>query len=318
MGKGTLYKYDENHDVVDSTSYSNNEIFNTYWRLSPRFGAMYQINEISSVKASYARTNQFMQVASNSAAGTPLDLWFTSSPNVKPQICDQFALGYFRNMFGNEIETSVEVFYKNMQNTIDFRDHAILLLNKKLDGELRFGKSHAYGVEFLIQKQEGRLNGWISYAYSRTFRQINGVNNNEQYVPTYDKPHTVSIVANYELTPKLTLSATFIFASGQPFTTPDARVQGDSTGVSIPHYGKRNGNRIIDYHRMDVALNWKVHGKGALPWAGELNFSVYNVYGRKNPWAINFVNDETKPNTTKAEMTYLFTYIPSITYNIKF
>lgn len=318
MGAATIYKYDNTYNTVDSTVYGKNDIFSTFWRLSPRFGAMYQLNDVSSIKTSYSRTNQFMQVASNSAAGTPLDLWFTSGPNIKPQTCDQYALGYFHNWFDNEIETSVEVFYKDMQNTIDFRDHAQLLLNRKLDGELRFGKSHAYGAEFLIQKQQGRFNGWISYAYSRTFRQINGVNNNKEYVPTYDKPHTISIVANYELTPKVTLSASFVFATGQPFTTPVARGAADTTGISIPIYSTRNGNRIIDYHRMDVAVNWKVHGKGTVPWAGELNFSVYNVYGRKNPWSINFVNDEDKPGQTKAEMTYLFTYIPSITYNFKF
>lgn len=316
VGSGTIYNYDNNYESVDSTVYGSGKFIKTFFRLSPRLGINYRLNSVSSLKANYSRTNQFLQMASNSTAGTPLDLWFTSSPNVKPQICDQFAVGYFRNFLDNSLEASVELFYKDMRNTIDFEDHAQLLLNKKLDGELRFGKSKAYGAEFLLQKNEGDLTGWISYAYSHTERKIEGINSNQTYLAPYDRPHTIYVVANYALNEKISLGANFVYATGQPITYPVARME---TGkVIIPIYSKRNEYRMPDYHRLDVSLNYVPQGKRKLPWKGEWNFSIYNVYAHKNAWAINFVGDKDNPGRTKAEMTYLFTFIPSVTYNIKF
>jgi hypothetical protein len=316
IGSGTIYHYDQDYNSIDSTVYSNGKFIKTFWRLSPRVGLNYKIDDVSSVKASYSRTNQFLQMASNSTAGTPLDLWFTSSPNIKPQTCDQYAVGYFRNLFDNQIETSVEVFYKEMQNTIDFRDHAQLLLNKKLDGELRFGNSHSYGAEFLVQKTQGRLTGWVSYTFSHAERKINGVNDNSTYLAPYDRPHTIYVVANYDINQKLSFGANFVYSTGQPITYPVARME--IGNVIVPVYSKRNEYRMPDYYRLDVSLNWKVHKKGVVPWDGELNFSIYNVTAHKNAWAINFVTDDNDKNRTKAEMTYLFTFVPSVTYNIKF
>ncbi len=316
VGSATIYHYDENYNSTDSTLYGNGKLIKTFLRLSPRVGITYQLSEHSSVKANYSRTNQFMQMASNSTAGTPLDLWFTASPNVKPQTCDQVAVGYFHNFFDNSVEASVELFYKNMRNSIDFCDHAELLLNRKLDGELRFGKSHAYGAEFLLQKTKGKTTGWISYAYSRSERTINGVNNGNSYVAPYDRPHTVYIVANHDFNQKLSFGANFVYASGQPVTYPVARM--DVGGVIVPVYSNRNEYRMPDYHRLDVSLTYKPQNKKKRLWEGEWNFSIYNVYGHKNAWAINFISDDDNPYKTKAEMTYLFTFIPSVTYNFKF
>ena len=316
IGSGTVYNYDSNFNSIDSTVYKSGHIIKTFYRLSPRLGINYLLDKQSSVKASYARTNQFLQMASNSTAGTPLDLWFTAGKNIKPQTCDQYAVGYFRNFLNNQLEGSVEVFYKDMQNTIDFRDHADLLLNKKLDGELRFGNSRAYGAEFQIQKNEGKLTGWVSYTYSRAERTIQGINNNETYLAPYDRPSTIYIVGNYELNERLSFGANFIYATGQPITYPIARMEVGN--VVLPVYSKRNEYRMPDYHRLDVSLTWKPKTKKKRAWSGEWNFSVYNIYGHKNAWAINFVNDQDNAYKTKAEMTYLFTFVPSVTYNFKF
>ena len=316
IGSGTVYNYDSNYNAIDSTVYKSGQVIKTFYRLSPRLGINYLLDKQSSVKASYARTNQFLQMASNSTAGTPLDLWFTAGKNIQPQICDQYAVGYFRNFLNNELEGSVELFYKNMQNTVDFRDHAQLLLNKKLDGELRFGDSKAYGAEFQIQKNQGKLTGWISYTYSRSERTIQCVNNNETYLAPYDRPNTFYVVGSYELNKYLSFGANFIYASGQPVTYPIARMEVGN--VILPVYSKRNEYRMPDYHRLDISLTWKPLTKKKHSWSGEWNFSVYNVYGHKNAWAINFVDDQETAYKTKAEMTYLFTFVPSITYNFKF
>jgi hypothetical protein len=316
IGPGTVYNYDAGYNVIDSTVYNSGHVIKTYYRLSPRLGVNYRIDERSSVKASYSRTNQFLQMASNSTAGTPLDLWFTAGKNVMPQTCDQYAAGYFRNFFDNQLEASVEVFYKNMQHTIDFKDFAQLLLNRKLEGELRFGKSSAYGAEFQIQKNEGRLTGWVSYTYSHTERIINGINNGKAYPAPYDRPHTVYIVANYEMSKHVSAGINFVYATGQPITYPVARMEVGS--IILPVYSDRNAYRMPDYHRLDVSLTWIPVQKKKKKWHGEWNFSVYNIYGHKNPWAINFVDDKDNPYQTKAQMTYLFTFVPSITYNFKF
>lgn len=203
-----------------------------------------------------------------------------------------------------------------MEHTIDFKDHADLLLNRKLEGELRFGHSRAYGAEFQLQKNEGKLTGWISYTYSRSERTIKGINNDQTYLAPFDRPHTVYIVGNYDLSDHLSFGANFVYSTGQPITYPVARMEVGN--VVLPIYSKRNEYRMPDYHRLDVSLTWKPKAKKKKLWTGEWNFSVYNVYGHKNAWAINFINDQDNAYVTKAQMTYLFTFVPSITYNFKF
>ncbi len=316
VGSGIIYHYDNNYNSIDSTNYKSGDLIKTFFALSPRLGLNYQLNSYSSLKANYSRTNQFLQMASNSTAGTPLDLWFTSGPNVKPQTCDQVAVGYFRNFDDNKIEASVELFYKDMQNTIDFKDHAQLLLNRKLEGELRFGKSKSYGLELLLQKKEGRATGWIGYSFSHAERTIVGVNGGRSYVAPYDRPHTVYIVGNYDISERVSFGANFVYATGQPVTYPVARMAVGE--VIVPVYSNRNEYRMPDYHRLDVSLTWRQAKSTTRRWNGEWNFSIYNVYAHKNAWAINFVGVPNNPNLTKAEMTYLFTFIPSVTYNFKF
>jgi outer membrane cobalamin receptor len=316
FGESTVYDFNEEYMVVDSSVYRAGEIYNTYIGLEPRLGLNYTIDDNTSLKASYSRTRQYVQLAQNSTAGTPLDIWFPASPNIEPQISDQYALGFFRNFRDHTLETSVEVYYKDMQNTIDFRDHAILLLNPRLEGEVRTGYSWSYGIELLLRLNEKKLNGWIGYTWSKTERKIEGINEGKVYSAPYDKPHDVSVVLNYNLTPAWSLGANWLFSSGLPYTFPTGRYE--ILGKVLPVYSGRNEYRLENYHRLDLSVNFSPRGKPGRKWKSEWNLSVYNAYGRKNTWAVNFVQDSENPNRTYAEKTYLFSIIPAITYNFKF
>jgi len=316
IGPDTLYTFDENFDKIATEGKARGDIYNTYINLEPRFGFIYLLSEFSSIKGSYSRTNQYIQLAQNSTAGTPLDIWFPASPNVKPQISDQVALGYFRNFNKNTYEASVEGYYKYMQNAIDFKDHAELLLNKEIEGELRFGTAQSYGLEFMVRKQRGNLTGWVSYTLSKARREMKDINNGNTYNAPYDKPHDISIVLNYNFSKRLVGGLNWVYSSGLPVTFPTGRaVWGNKI---VPIYSDRNDYRMPDYHRLDVSLTLKPKDKPNRKFYGEWNFSVYNAYARKNAWTINFQQDPNDPYTTYAEMTYLFSMIPSISYNFKF
>ena len=316
IGPGTIFSYNDLGQPIDSTEYPKNEIFNTYVGFEPRLGIVFKINEVSSIKASYSRNYQYIQQAENSTGGSPLSIWFPSSPNVKPQIGDQFALGYFRNFKQGLLEASAETYYKNVQNAIDFRDHADLLLNKFIEGELLVGKGWSYGLELMLKKTTGDLSGWISYTWSRTFQQINGISNGDPYPASYDRPHDFSIVVNYNLGKQISFGATWVYLTGQPITFPIGRyVYGNTV---VPVYSERNSYRMKDYHRLDISITWRDKDKPGKKWHNSLNVSAYNVYNRKNPWVINFQSDPNDPNVTYAEVTYLFGIIPSITYNFRF
>lgn len=316
IGEATNFIYNNLYQPIDSTVHGTGEFYHTYLNLEPRLAANYQLNEASSIKASYSRTAQYIQLAQNSTAGTPLDIWFACSPNVKPQIADQIAVGYAHNLRHNTLEASVEAYYKNMQNAIDFKDQADLLFNEFLEGEIRRGKAWAYGIEFLLRKTEGKLTGWIGYTYSVARRQVDGINEGNAYRAPYDKPNDISIVLNYEISKRHMLSANWVYSTGNPVTFPTGRAQiGNNI---IPIYSDRNAYRMPDYHRLDVSYVLKPKEKPSRKWDWELNFSIYNAYGRKNAWTINFVQDEQNPELTYAEKTYLFSVIPAVTFNFEF
>jgi hypothetical protein len=316
IGKAKSWNFNEQYEATDFNEYGSREIFNTYMHLEPRLGINYIINQSQSIKTSYSRTVQYIQQASNSSAGTPLDIWFPASPNVKPQVSNQYAIGYFQNFFSNSLETSAEVYYKKMNNVVDFKEFANILLNEKLEGELRTGSAESYGVELLAKVSLDKFNGWVSYTYSRVFRNIDQRNNGVAYPAPYDKPHDISFVFNYEHSKKFTFSANWVFSSGVPATFPAGRYE--IMGTVVPLYTNRNGYRFPNYHRLDLAVTYRPRAGRAVKWQSEWNFSVYNAYNRKNAWAINFVQDIENPNITYAEKTYLFAIIPSITYNFKF
>jgi len=314
IGQATVYKYDEG-EPIDSVTYKSGEIYNTYVALEPRLGFVWRIGESSSVKGNYVHNVQFMQLTNNSASGSPLDIWFPASPNIRPQSVDMFSAGYFRNFADNMYETSVELYYKKQHHVVDFAEHANLMLNKYLEGEVRTGKGQAYGAEFMVRKNSGILTGFVNYTLSRSERTIPGVNKGETYLSPYDKTHSINVVANYELSKKLRLSAIWVYATGNPTTYPSGRFQID--GDYYPIYSGRNQYRRPDYHRLDLSLTFTPHPETQKRWRGEWNFSLYNAYNKKNAWMITYnQNDDT--GLPYAEMVYLFGIVPSITYNFKF
>ncbi len=316
VGPGTVYTFDENFESTDSVFYDKGNFFNSFINLEPRFGVNYLLNEQSSIKASYSRTVQYLHLAQNSTAGTPLDIWFPSSPNVKPQLSDQVAIGYFRNFDNNTWEISAELYYKNMENAIDFKDHAYLLLNRELEGELRFGKAWSKGAELMVRKVKGNFTGWISYTYSGAERKFAAINNGKTFAAPYDKPHDISVVVNYNVNGQLSVGANWVYSTGRPVTFPVGRAVWGN--VIVPVYSDRNAYRLPDYHRLDLSFTYKPKQHHQKKWYGEWNLSVYNAYARKNVWAINFVSEPDDPYSTYAESTYLFSIIPSLTYNFHF
>jgi hypothetical protein len=316
VGPSTIFEYDEEYEIRDSAVYQKGQFFKTHKGFEPRLAVNFLLNEKNSIKASYSRTRQYLQMASNSTAGTPLDIWFPASPNVEPQVSNQVSVGYFRNFLENIIESSVEIYYKKMDHAIDFKDHAQLTLNPRLDAELRFGDATSYGTELFVRYDFPKISGWVSYTYSKTTRTFPEINDGKPYPAPYDKPHDLAIVFSYEITPRISVGANWIYSSGIPFTLPSGRYE--VMGNILPVYTGRNQYRLPNYHRLDVSVTFRDKKKQGKRFYGEWNLSVYNAYARKNPWTLNFVQDETDPELTYAEMTYLFSIIPAITYNFKF
>ena len=316
IGKATVYKYSEDYNVIDSTSYRNNKIYNTYLGIEPRFSMAFIISSSNSIKAAYARTRQYVQLASNSTAGTPIDAWIPSSPNLKPQISDQYSLGYFKNFLNNKFESSIELYYKNLKNQIDFKDGADLLLNNQIESQIRTGNGKAYGMEFYFQKKVGKVTGWISYTLSRSERRIKGINNNQTYLSPFDRPHNLNIIFNYNIIKRLDVSFNFVYYSGTPFTSPTGRYEYGKE--VLPLYTGRNGDRMPDYHRADISITLYGKDKPVRKVESSWNLSVYNVYNKKNPTIIYFTNDFFNKEKTSAKMIYVLPIIPSISYNFKF
>jgi hypothetical protein len=314
MGPGTVYTYNASSEVVDSVSYKKGKIFNTFMGLEPRLLVNYIINDSSSVKASFARTRQYIHLLSNTTSSTPFDLWIPSNVNILPEIADQYTLGYFRNFKSDMYETSVEVYYKTLQNQIDYRNGADLILNNKVESQLVSGKGLSYGAEFFIKKKRGRLTGWISYTISKTQRQFDKINNGKIFLAKQDRPHNISVVGMYEINPRLNFSATWVFYNGNAVTFPSGRYVVD--GDAVPYYSERNGYRMPDYHRLDLGLTWI--NKKTEKFESSWNFSIYNAYGRENAYAINFKVDPKDATKMQAVQLSLFRFVPSVTYNFKF
>ena len=314
LGKGEYYELDENKEVTDSIWYPSGKFVKTYINLEPRLSAAYKLNDVSSLKASYARTTQNMHLLTYVAQGTPFDRWTSSSNNIKPQIADQFTLGYFRNFANNTYELSIEGYYKDMRNQIDFKDHAEFQGYDVIDTELLFGKGRAYGLELMFKKRVGRLNGWISYTLSKSEKKIDGINKDEWYNAYQDRTHDISVVGVYELNRKWTLSAAWIYYTGNAITYPSGKYQ--IGGKDVMYYAERNGYRAPAYHRLDIGATCLL--KKTAKYESELAFSLYNAYGRKNAYMIQFKTNEDDPSKTSAYRYSLFTYVPSISWNFKF
>lgn len=314
MGPGTFYTYNSDGAAIDSARFLSGQFVKTYVNTEPRFNATYLLNENSSVKASYDRNVQNLHLLSNSTASSPTDLWIPSSNNVKPEIADQFSVGYYRNFRDNTYEFSVESYYKTMQNQVDYKNGAQLNLNQSVENELLFGQGKSYGLEVFLKKKYGKLNGWIGYTLSKTELQIPGINNGNWYPARQDITNDVDIVLIYDINPKWSVSATWVYNTGYPVTFPSGKYEVD--GNVLYYYTSRNGYRMLAYDRADVGVtyNCKKHKRFQGQWA----LSVYNVYDRWNAYSITFQQDPNNAQQTQAVLTSLFGIIPSLAYNFTF
>jgi hypothetical protein len=315
MGRAQVYRFDEAYNTSgEPTNYRAGEIYHTFVAAEPRVGMVVRIGPNSSVKANYSRNVQFMQLANNSASGSPLDVWFAAGPNIAPQRSHLWSVGYFHNLRNNMFAFSAEVYLRDMRNVIDFRDGADLMLNGKLDGEVRTGRGRACGLELALSKERGRLTGFVNYTLSRSERTIAGINDGHTYAAPYDKTHAVNLSLAWNISPAWDVSLNWVYATGNPTTWPVAR--SDIEGELVTYYSARNAYRFPDYHRMDVSVTWRPNSKTTRRWHGEWNVSLYNVYNRRNPWMVRLSQYESGVNY--AERIYLFGLVPSITYNFTF
>jgi hypothetical protein len=302
----------------------------TFNNLEPRASLSYVFNEKSSLKASYTRLAQYLHLLSNTNSPTPLDVWTPSGPFVKPQLLDQYALGYFRNINEGDYVIESEVFYKEVQNRIDYIDGANLIANDAIEQVILNGQARAYGLELLLRKNEGNFQGWLAYTLSKSEQRTpgrnldfdngrsnleTGINNGNWYNTPYDKTHDISLFLTYNLNEKWSFSSNFVYQTGQPTNYPIG--QFEFQGLTIPYYGLRNKQRLTDYNRLDVSATLTPRKNKNRKIKGEWIFSVYNAYNRRNAASINFRrNDDTGVN--EAVRTSIFGIVPSVTYNFKF
>lgn len=315
LGSGDeMYTYNADGSVASTNIYDKGKILKTYFNIEPRASISWEFMKGQSFKAAYSRNTQNIHQVSNSTSGSPTDVWLSTSLNTKPEIADQVAFGWFKNFFDNQIEVNIETYYKYMHNQLDYRNGANQQANEKLEGELLYGQGRAYGLEFIIKKKKGDFTGWIGYTLSKTERQINGINLNNWYNAKQDRTHDLSVVAMYDINKKISISALFVFYTGNAVTFPSGKYQVD--GETYFNYTDRNGSRMPNYHRLDIALT--LNGKSTDKFESSWNFSIYNVYGRENAYSIDFRPNADDPNKTEAVQTTLFRFVPAITYNFKF
>ncbi|MFB3388782.1 carboxypeptidase-like regulatory domain-containing protein [Flavobacterium sp. LAR06] len=336
LGESTVNLYENNNAVVFNSDlqiyekgtpigtkyYGKNKVIKSFNNLEPRFSASYQLNDDQAIKASYNRMAQYLQLISNTSSPTPLDVWMPSDTYIKPQIADQVALGYFRNIKNGAYSLEVETYYKQIQNRLDYIDGADLIANNAIEQVILNGQMRAYGLELMFKKNEGRFNGWISYTLSKSEQQTPGrtpeepgINNGQWYSSAYDKIHNLAITSAYNLNEKWSFGANFALQSGQPVTYPNG--QYEYLGITVPSYGLRNENRLPAYHHLDVSATLTPRKNKDRNWKGEWVFSIYNLYNRKNAASINFrQNVDTGQN--EAVKVSIFGVVPAVSYNFKF
>jgi len=312
----------ETGEIISETAYGKSESIATFNNFEPRLALAYELNESSSVKAGFSRTAQYIHLLSNTTNVTPLDVWTPSGKYIKPQLSNQYAVGFFKNFKDNLFSMEVEAYYKTIENRIDYIDGANLIANNYIEGEILNGESQAYGLEFLLRKTVGKLTGWFAYTLSKTEQRTlggsaggPGINKGNWYNSSYDRVHDFSMTAAYNLTEKWTFGANFVFQTGRPVTYPNGQYVYE--GLSIASYSDRNSNRLPSYNRLDVSATYVPNKRPEKQWKGEWVFGIYNVYNRKNAASISFgQNIETGAN--EATRTAIFGIVPSATYNFKF
>lgn len=314
LGPGNFKSYDADGNVTNITQVSSGKFYKNYFYLEPRFSISYILNEENSIKASYNRNTQNIHILTNATSSSPTDQYVLSSNNIKPEIADQVALGYFKNINDNQYEFSGEVYYKSLKNQIDYKNAAELIANVNVESELIYGVGRAYGLELFFKKKFGRLNGWVGYTLSRTERKFAQLNNGNYFPSRQDRTHDIAIVGIYNLNNRWTFSGNFIYSTGNAVTFPAGKYTID--GQTAYYYTERNAGRMPYNMRLDVSAT--LEGKNTKRFHSSWNFGVYNLLGRKNPYSIEFINDPNNPSKTVAQQTSLFGMIPSVTWNFKF
>jgi len=315
VGPGTFNSYDAAGNITVSEKYNSGEVVQNYLNLEPRFSVSYMLNEQQSIKASYNRNTQNIHLLTNSTSSSPTDLYVMSSKNIKPEIADQVSMGYFRNFKNNTYELSAELYYKNLQNQIDYKDAAQLLVNQDVESQLLYGVGRAYGAELFLKKKYGKFNGWVGYTLSKTERKFEEINDGKYYPATHDRTHDLSLVAIYKFNEQWTFSSNFVYGTGKAVTYPTGKYSvGGHTTYS---YSGRNAYRQPATHRLDIAATYE--GKPGKYFQSSWTFGIYNVYAQKDPYRITFKDSKTVPNATEAVQTSIFGVpIPSVTWNFKF
>ncbi|KQS41571.1 TonB-dependent receptor [Pedobacter sp. Leaf194] len=314
LGPGNFSTYDAAGNINSTEAVESGKFYKNYLNLEPRFSVSYLFNDENSVKASYNRNTQNIHILTNATSSSPTDQYVLSSNNIKPEIADQVALGYFKNIQENNYELSAEVYYKWLQNQIDYKNAAQLLANSNVESELIYGSGRAYGLELFFKKKFGKLNGWLGYTLSKTERKFAQLNNGNYFPARQDRTHDVSLVGIYNMNRRWTFSSSFIYSTGNAVTFPAGKYS--IGGQTAYYYTERNAGRMPYNMRLDVSatLEPRKRGKYESSW----NFGIYNVLARKNPYSIEFKTDPTNATKTIAEQTSLFGLIPSVTWNFKF
>jgi len=332
LGPNKIYIYQPNSprtsgSVIDSLTYSNNKPICWYSGLEPRLSLRFIISNSSSVKLSYNRIHQYVNLVSNTAVMAPTDVWKLSSPNLKPLTCDHFAVGYFKNFKNNTYETSIEIYYKSLTNAIEYKNGANLLLNPYLEADLTNVRGYNYGVELYLKKNSGRLTGWASYTFSRSLQKTNGIftgdkiNENQLFPSNFDRPHDLIINLNYHISRRWRFGSTFIYSTGRPVTLPEYKFYYQN--YQLLYYSDRNKYRLPDYHRLDVSLTFDESIRIKKKWKGSWTFSIVNLYGRKNAYSV-FYKEEGHMVSSEYKLydTYMLYIIgipfPTLTYNFTF
>ena len=286
LGPTSVYFFDANHKVIDTVEVAKNTIYKSFLNFEPRISLKYEIKDNSVLQFNFSHNVQHLQVLSNSTSPfTTIEVWAPSGPNIKPQQANQFSLGYFTQVLHKQFDISFETYYKRLYNLIDYKDHANMLINPLIEGELRFGDGWAYGIEALVQKSKGKFTGWLSYAYSRTMKQIADVNNGNTFPANYDKPHNICLTLSYATGRHWRFSSQWIYLTGAPFSSPTGFYT--LNGYTVPVYGEKNNDRYPDYHRLDLSVSYALSNPEKR-FQHNIVLSVYNAYGRHNPFSVNF------------------------------
>lgn len=320
VGPYTRYTYDQNQTKTDSVEYAPGEVAKSYGGFEPRLNVRFQVDELSSLKASVAKTYQYLHLVTNNGSTLPTDIWSPSSYFVRPQMAWQYSLGYFKNFFDNKLETSVEVYYKDMRNLLEYREGYTPSSLRDVDYDFVFGRGYAYGAEFFLNKTKGRWTGWLAYTLSWTYRNFPKLNLGDPYLAKYDQRHNLSLTSSYEVSKKWTASAVFVFGSGNRVTLPTSLYV--VNGQLVQDIEKINNYALPPYHRFDIAAIYTPKPDSKKKWKGSWTFSIYNVYSRQNPYII-YLDTQGGVNSAngvqlKVKQISIFPILPSITYNFKF